>query len=436
MNGEGVFSKIKDHIKSNMAGDKKAWGWKNLAAHALIPGYTLLVGGFPGQAKEVPKMVGGATTRSQSKSNKPNLKLHAKIELKATPWAHIGGLGAFATKKIKEGTVLGVYDGEKIDHPAGLNDPKYDDNDYIYESRDGTYIRDGSDDNHPNTTWTKYINDPRGTGLDSNLRFNEIFDWESIGGKSRRYTKTVEVIAKTDIPKGAELFIDYGETFWKKKTKRSKKKKTPEKKKKTAEKKKRPEKKKKLLPFPKTFPPDYTAELIAHADKLDDATFDAVNAFIVEIEEKTYQFATEWAQRQWEIAGSPPERVEEFVRAAKRVFFQGLEKEVMERFPLPDAAPDFGDDPPDQGGDDDDTVDFTVDDKKASPPPRKRKTPPSKASPPPKRKRLLPKKWRVKKLNQRDKTGWMWQRSDGKWVRCVRRYTRKTGVSYPVCWEE
>lgn len=48
--GRGIGKKYLNLVKSNMRGDKEAFGIKNLAAHALIPGYTVAVGGYPGQA--------------------------------------------------------------------------------------------------------------------------------------------------------------------------------------------------------------------------------------------------------------------------------------------------------------------------------------------------------------------------------------------------
>lgn len=137
---------------------------------------------------------------------------HTLVEVRDSP---VHGQGVFALEDLEVGTLCTVYPvhaivtmfagEERILTPD--NTPS-DDN-----SRFGPYKVDlfqrkdiciSADPNvYDSFRCGHKINDARGTQYKNNVEFADIF-----GGI------VVAMVVTTDIPKGSELFLDYGETYW------------------------------------------------------------------------------------------------------------------------------------------------------------------------------------------------------------------------------
>jgi len=106
------------------------------------------------------------------------------------------GNGLFARRKIKTGDYIGDYTGEKL--PLAAREDKSRDRDYFVETMDG-FIIDGKDMNNK----MRWINDPRHSKHLLNAEFQQ------------RGDGTVSVRATRIIPKDREIFICYGDMYWK-----------------------------------------------------------------------------------------------------------------------------------------------------------------------------------------------------------------------------
>jgi hypothetical protein len=103
------------------------------------------------------------------------------------------GKGVFATRDIDEGVTIGEYTGERVDLTKMSEKGKY-----AWSLRNGQAV-DAIDPAKSN--WLRYINDNR-TEEGNNLSVYE--------DDNRVYYRT-----NKPIKKGSELFVSYGENYWK-----------------------------------------------------------------------------------------------------------------------------------------------------------------------------------------------------------------------------
>jgi SET domain-containing protein len=108
------------------------------------------------------------------------------------------GLGAFATKHLKIGQILGDYTGEEVTEDA--------DGDYVlmiqgYNSK-GKSVNRFIDAQDPSSGWPRYLNSIRkGDGLKKNCKF--FINGDRVSVKTLR-----------DIEPGEELLVDYGQEYF------------------------------------------------------------------------------------------------------------------------------------------------------------------------------------------------------------------------------
>lgn len=103
------------------------------------------------------------------------------------------GKGVFTTRDIGEGVTIGEYKGEQIEYSKMNGNGKY-----AWELQNGKVVDAW---NIKKSNWLRYINDHR-TEEGNNLSMYE--------HDNRIYYKTIKPIKK-----GSELFVSYGEKYWK-----------------------------------------------------------------------------------------------------------------------------------------------------------------------------------------------------------------------------
>ena len=121
---------------------------------------------------------------------------------------NVAGMGVFAARDFREGEVVCLYTGTCYKSVEG------NDSHYLLESRwwNGKswekWFLDGSDRDNASG---RYINDSRFSEYHNNVGYAT-----SIQGEQHEIVRKwfVNVKAIEDIPKGTELFADYGDAYW------------------------------------------------------------------------------------------------------------------------------------------------------------------------------------------------------------------------------
>ncbi len=116
----------------------------------------------------------------------------------------IHGKGVFAKKTIRKNRRLCVYKGHLL--TPSQHDDRYGEKLAAYsmmigpfgDSKTAVFV-DASEEWDDPLHWSRYVNDPRGTGNEANIRF------ESDGS----------LVAICDIEAGDELLVRYGDVYWK-----------------------------------------------------------------------------------------------------------------------------------------------------------------------------------------------------------------------------
>lgn len=117
------------------------------------------------------------------------------------------GRGLFATKNFRKKERVAKYSGHLRDRPV-------DNNDYVFQVSKAKFLDAEDKENHAG----RFINDPKGTGKNPNVRFSKtrrVYDdpTKRKNSKDRRYY--VPMVANRNIRKGQELLVSYGSQFWK-----------------------------------------------------------------------------------------------------------------------------------------------------------------------------------------------------------------------------
>ena len=112
------------------------------------------------------------------------------------------GLGAFAKKNIKKGIFLGEYVGEVLDYETAQ---KLDNKKYLFRIKMNDVPSYYINATERSGNWTRYIN---GVKTKHQLKKQNVLYYQF---NERIYIKTI-----TDIKKGEELLVNYGNTYWKK----------------------------------------------------------------------------------------------------------------------------------------------------------------------------------------------------------------------------
>lgn len=125
------------------------------------------------------------------------LKLGLRVKKSNIPAAN---MGLFATQDFPRNGLIDEYKGEILEMPT---DDVPEDRDYVFSVDENHHIDAG----HPNSCYSRFINDSRNTGRRANTKW--VVD---------RRTKTVRVRAsrpiKADKKNPQELLISYGPTYW------------------------------------------------------------------------------------------------------------------------------------------------------------------------------------------------------------------------------
>ena len=122
----------------------------------------------------------------------------------------VHGLGLFTRRSFKKGELVCYYSGTPSRHVTLANLSKY-----IVECLWNNPDTDVDEKWYLDSVKVenrcgRYINDARHTGYDWNVKFGDYMsDQVDISGNY-----FIEVRALVDIPKGVELFVDYGNEFW------------------------------------------------------------------------------------------------------------------------------------------------------------------------------------------------------------------------------
>ena len=115
-----------------------------------------------------------------------------------------GGLGVYTDEDIPENTIIDEYRGDKIEAFESL------DNDYYYEiiqpNKENNQLGLGVDAAKFPRCYMAMINDASfEKSLENNCEFQDDIE-----------NKTVYVVTSRDIKAGEELFVSYGDTYWRK----------------------------------------------------------------------------------------------------------------------------------------------------------------------------------------------------------------------------
>ena len=112
------------------------------------------------------------------------------------------GNGLFTKVKIKKGTIIGLFGGELITDDEADNRP--DSYGWFVDLGNGFSI-----DCYKNDAKANYANDAQGlikTRLKNNCNIQQDTDKDG--------NIFVCLIAEVDIPKGSEIFVSYGDSYW------------------------------------------------------------------------------------------------------------------------------------------------------------------------------------------------------------------------------
>ena len=121
---------------------------------------------------------------------------HLRVKVSSIPGA---GKGVFATTHISPGEIIGLYTGDMVRGDFSRRDDPNTGGVYYLQLNSRLCIDAARTDTHV----SRFINDPRGSGLRPNCRF--VHDGR---------TSTVRVKATRHIQPGQELLLSYGRTYW------------------------------------------------------------------------------------------------------------------------------------------------------------------------------------------------------------------------------
>ena len=124
----------------------------------------------------------------------PDEEIEARVEVQS---AGVKGMGAFAGERIKAGTWVGRYAGERLTDEQRLLRYKTEPGDYVYKISDDLFV-DGQNSTH----FSRYFNHAEHRVF-SNLDVTVDEDLERI-----------DFFALRDIEAGEELTFDYGIDYW------------------------------------------------------------------------------------------------------------------------------------------------------------------------------------------------------------------------------
>ena len=125
-------------------------------------------------------------------------KSNLEIKTSLIPGA---GNGLFTKVKIKNGTIIGVFEGEII--PVDESDNRPESDGWFVELENDLYL-----DCYPIHSEAKYAND-----VDGIVKIKDVFNNSEICCYDDDSTR-VYLISNMDIEKGSEIYCSYGEQYW------------------------------------------------------------------------------------------------------------------------------------------------------------------------------------------------------------------------------